>query len=546
MSGDEERFDHLVSDWLDGSISQSDSEELQAKLISSEKRRAKFALACQLDADLRLMSEKAEPSQSQPSIAVNQRWNNWYVTSGMAVGILMAASLLVVATLHRKRDSNTRLSGELQGVSEESVNFSCAVLRHSVDATFADGTVRSDGDALPAGRLKLASGTVQIEFYSGASVLVEEGAEIELVSAWEARCLSGRMTVNVPPPAIGFQLKLPGVDVVDLGTEFGVEVSAENSVVHVFDGEVEAHVEGEPVRRIEQGGSFRRSNAQSQVGKAVPGRFVDAKAFDQQVREETQRRYDRWWESIQSVRRDERLLVYYLFSRESELPWERNVEDYCIPSDPSRAGSAVGARWVDGRWPGKQAIEFKRPSDRVRMNLGSERYSGLTMAAWVLVDSLDRRCNALMLTDGYEDGEPHWQILDTGEMLFSVNYGKPEPQAKTSDERFPHNQLYLSPSVFPRRGDRRWHHVAVTFDARTGQAVQFFDGHEVSRQISRHHPGPRQITFGACEIGNWGLPHQVASVPVRNLNGRIDEFMIYGEPLSPQEIAEIYALGTLK
>ncbi|WP_315854369.1 LamG-like jellyroll fold domain-containing protein [Rubripirellula lacrimiformis] len=104
---------------------------------------------------------------------------------------------------------------------------------------------------------------------------------------------------------------------------------------------------------------------------------------------------------------------------------------------------------------------------------------------------------------------------------------------------------FLIPPIFGA-SDRRWHHVAVTFDAMTGEAVQYFDGDEVSREDSKHHRNGRKVTFGACEIGNWGLPLEGAPLPIRNLNGRVDEFLIYQEPLSGDEIAALYQLGVPK
>ncbi len=77
----------------------------------------------------------------------------------------------------------------------------------------------------------------------------------------------------------------------------------------------------------------------------------------------------------------------------------------------------------------------------------------------------------------------------------------------------------------------------------TGEAVQYFDGKEVSREVSEHHLGDRKVTFGPCAIGNWGLPIEGVPFPVRNLNGRVDEFLIYKEPLSGDEIANLYELG---
>jgi hypothetical protein len=202
----------------------------------------------------------------------------------------------------------------------------------------------------------------------------------------------------------------------------------------------------------------------------------------------------------------------------------------------------VGARWVEGRWPTKDALEFKSPGDRVRINLGNAQFDGLTMAAWIRVDGLDRKYNALLLSDGFEDGEPHWQIDQSGRLMFSISYRSAPSAGGPQFEPYRQNRVYYSPPVFGA-ASRRWHHVAVTFDSITCEAVQYFDGEVVSREVDEYHRDGRKLTFGKCEIGNWGLPLEGVPYPIRNFNGRIDEFVIYREPLDSQEIANLYLLG---
>ena len=186
-------------------------------------------------------------------------------------------------------------------------------------------------------------------------------------------------------------------------------------------------------------------------------------------------------------------------------------------------------------------MEFKSPGDRVRINPGDAVSDGLTLAGWIRVDSL-RLYNAIFLSDGYEDGEPHWQIDMFGRLMFSVSYWRsPSPDGRQF-KACRQNQIYFSPPVLGA-GGRRWHHIAVTYDSTTGEAVQYFDGKEVSREGSEHHQAGRKVTFGACEVGNWGAHLKGVPFPVRNLNGRVDEFLIYQAPLSGDDIANLYELG---
>jgi hypothetical protein len=238
---------------------------------------------------------------------------------------------------------------------------------------------------------------------------------------------------------------------------------------------------------------------------------------------------------MEQVRRDPRLIACYLFKHWPEDKWDRLINNFTEPRQPSRAGGAVGASWVEGRWPMKDALEFKSPGDRVRMNLGTATYSALTFACWVRVDSVDRKYSGLLLTDGYDEGEPHWQIHEDGSLMFSIAY------LSSADKK--ENQIYYSKPIFDLSTQRSWHHIAVTYDNQTGEAVQYFDGREICREVAPQHVAGRPITYGFCEIGNWGLSTEQKNFPIRNLNGRIDEFLIFQTALSPAELKELYAAG---
>lgn len=447
-------------------------------------------------------------------------------------------------TISESQQKDLAASAGQPNETSELVESGCAVISKLVDAKFSNGASYQEGDVLRTGRLKLFSGAAQIDFFCGATMLMDEATEVNIVDSWEAECLQGKVTMRVPPPAIGFRLVLEGMKIVDLGTEFGVEANGTDSTLHVFDGKVEAHVQGSPMRIINEGESLKKSPSQEPIaGKALPAQFPNAERFQQRSDDYWKRHHANWWSSMQSVRSDDRIIGCYLFKQWDDKRWGRLVNNFAIPTNRSRAGSAVGTRWVEGRWPTKDAMEFKSPGDRIRMNLGDIKHDGLTMAAWLRVDGLDQKFSALMLTDGYEDGEPHWQINRSGRMIFSVSYAKQPPGEGLKSAGKRQNQIYYSPPIFSS-GGRRWHHVAVTYDAMTGEAIQYFDGREVSREISEHHLSGRKITFGSCEIGNWGLPQAGVVFPIRNLNGCVDEFLIYKEPLTSQEITNLYRLGT--
>jgi hypothetical protein len=51
------------------------------------------------------------------------------------------------------------------------------------------------------------------------------------------------------------------------------------------------------------------------------------------------------------------------------------------------------------------------------------------------------------------------------------------------------------------------------------------------------------LSIGNAEIGNWGVPLTGVQTPIRNLNGRVDEFAIFSRALGAAEIQGLYRAG---
>lgn len=156
---------------------------------------------------------------SQVSGAKSTRAKRWG-------GILaIAASLMLVAYLLSVR------------VPEEG---NADVLAHVVSLTPHASTTLQEGDPVGVGVFRLSDGeAATLEFRSGSQLYCEGPCKIDLVSPMLVSLEHGKVTADVPPPAIGFTVLTKRVQVTDLGTRFGVNVDKnENVDVVVFDGEV--------------------------------------------------------------------------------------------------------------------------------------------------------------------------------------------------------------------------------------------------------------------------------------------------------------------
>ena len=98
-----------------------------------------------------------------------------------------------------------------------------------------------DGSFLTAGQLlDLKAGLAEVEFASGAVVVLQGPSRFIISNRNDSRLDQGQLFAHVTEEAKGFRVRTPGMDLVDLGTEFGVSVELNHkSDLHVFKGLVE-------------------------------------------------------------------------------------------------------------------------------------------------------------------------------------------------------------------------------------------------------------------------------------------------------------------
>jgi hypothetical protein len=240
-------------------------------------------------------------------------------------------------------------------------------------------------------------------------------------------------------------------------------------------------------------------------------------------------RRQEWQKASEQLRRDPRLIAYYSFQ-------DRLGGGHTLIADNAPAtgldGAIIGSEWVGGWWPGKRALEFKRPGDRVRLTIPGQ-YESLTFMAWVRVDALEQRFNALFLTDGFELGAPHWQITREGKVRLGIGN---KVSAKARDF-----ENYDTKVIFYPEDLGQWKHLATVYDAASGYMAHYVDGQRV---MSKKLQGERvSLSIGNAEIGNWGMPLHSNRYPIRNFNGRIDEFALFKAALTDADIWQLYRKG---
>lgn len=552
-----EEVEELLLEWDAGTLDSAGVERLRELLRSNEDARDIFlehqtlTAALQLESSAGLDLAKVEsgqessgspgsspmgPSQSgDPSRTPQVRI--WLATAASLLICLLGGRLLYLELTERDVAAPTTAQRD----EPEATASGIALVTRLVDVKWEQNQRSMEvGDALEPGRLTLAAGFAQIEFFCGATLIVEGPAELELISPTQARVYSGRMRAQVPPAARGFSLDVDDMRIVDLGTEFGLAVSESGADVQVFDGEVEVTPADMKKQLLTAGQAVVRTAAGNlETATVTPERFLDIAALDAREHGQQAARYERWRSWSEELRTDPRLIAYYTFDQTGG--WERKLQDSTLPNDSQLDGAIVGARRTEGRWPSKSALEFKRPGDRVRVQIPGQ-FASLTFSCWVRIDSLDRWYNSLFLTDHYNEGEPHWQILDTGQLFFSVRH-KPD-NLQGEGAKGPTHHVVLSPPFWEPSLSGRWVHVATTYDAVAGQITHYLNGVQLHEETITEELRVGTTRIGSASIGNWSIPTKPdAAFAVRNLNGSVDEFAIFSSALSAEEVKEIYRNG---
>lgn len=557
-----EELDSLLLDWEEGTLDEASVERLREILRTDEESRTHYVRLQMMTA---AMSLDGEAGMDVFSTSTDEGLRGWVEDVPHKVRVITAAGLsrsgrcvLVAATLlvgvlagrlvqleladgsDKPSDDGEPGSGVLvtneRNESEEATSQGVALITRLVDVTWAaDQRPMEVGDALPPGAFEIDAGYAQVEFFCGATVILQGPAEIDLKSPLLATVRQGTLRAQVPPAARGFSLEVDDLKVVDLGTEFGLSVTDEGANVQVFDGEVEL-LQPQSTNRLLTAGKalVRTPDGTYKETTVTPDSFLDIAALESRVQGQHDARYERWRSWSEELRRDPRLITYYAFDQSDG--WNRRLTNSLEPANSELDGAIVGADRSPGRWPAKSSLEFKRPGDRVRVQIPG-KYGSLSFSCWVKIDSLDRWFNSLFLTDGYNKGEPHWQILDTGQLYFSV-------RPRERGEAGPVDFKALSPPFWKPSLSGRWLHLATVYDVPRASITHYLNGEVLSTATVPAEKMVEETRIGTASIGNWSVPTQPDSrFAIRNLNGSMDEFALFAAALTDDEIKEIYNHG---
>ena len=255
-------------------------------------------------------SPNDQETQTSPRIL---SWRGVLVRFSLAALILLSVGGVAFWLGQRTfRPQIAELGGERKTVVQnvEPLIAGHAMLRQTVDVIWADASPKyREGDVISNGKIQFERGVAEIDFFCGATLIVEGPATLDIESDWSVQVLQGRLRASVPPAARGFIIKAAGTEVVDLGTEFALDVESQDARVEVIDGEVE-------LRGGEFDGTHLTTGQRQWLrGKKFPGQSFDGLSTLGDVHRRRQdaqaQRFADWKKFAQHLSADPRLIAYY-------------------------------------------------------------------------------------------------------------------------------------------------------------------------------------------------------------------------------------------
>jgi hypothetical protein len=401
-----------------------------------------------------------------------------------------------------------------------------------------EGIPLREGEIVSPARLRLRAGRLTLAFFSGVSLTVEGPADLELLAADRIFFRHGKLRARVVRGAEGFTIVTAGYEVVDLGTEFAMNLEpGGKSRVMVFEGEAAVSVLGEDGRSVRgallarrrsvevdpDGGGIRDVPAQPEafvpLGEFVPAPLELAPCYAAEIL--AAKPWGYW--------RFESLVANRVPNEIAGRPALRARGGVALERSPGgnrwarfRLNDHTQALLMDGEWTPPRA-------------------GGYAIELWVQADLPSRDAYSQTALVG---------LIARDERLASNHVSYLELAGR--GRRFPHEPCAVrfldrwpaamtgGSDVFSRRTvvPCLWHHIV---GQKSGRTVELYvDGERVGTSpASLDAVGPEEPATTACRLivgrlKRRSLPPRMSEI--RPFEGRLDELAVYDRSLTPEEI----------
>ncbi|MEK6236785.1 MAG: FecR family protein, partial [Planctomycetales bacterium] len=236
-------LEQRIGAWLDGRISEAESETLQQELRESAKARATFESYAQLDAVIREVADTesvgAISQASGSSVSITKPAKTYNVRASLAI----AAGIIVVltATLYYRSVNSGRNIARITGLNGtltwigDSGQFVQGASSPQKETRWSN--VLSEGAELPGGTIEgmAPDSWFELEFHDGSTGMISGDSILTFSDRGqkELRLKQGRFSASVMPQPAGKPMLIhtPSAVLKVIGTQFDVEAGPESTVL---------------------------------------------------------------------------------------------------------------------------------------------------------------------------------------------------------------------------------------------------------------------------------------------------------------------------
>lgn len=234
----------LLSKIVDGRVGDAEMERLEALLGNDREAQVYYLRFISVHSGLERVSCAPRGMARVRSGRMGFGWGAW-ATAAAAACVFLALGLGLWSAMQSGTGGPDRPALVIGRPSPPPAVRETRVLAvvGSAEAAVwnAPNLTPDQGTPLGTGEIKLESGRIRLDFPAGEQVTLEAPAVFDLVDEDHLMIKEGRLVALVPQQAVGFTVTLPNGAVIDLGTEFAVDVEPDGTNrVKVLKGAVMA------------------------------------------------------------------------------------------------------------------------------------------------------------------------------------------------------------------------------------------------------------------------------------------------------------------
>ncbi len=562
-----EEFYRLLSAWCDGTIDADELQELEAALRRGAAYESAYLAYMDQHAILsaRMLRDQGpdRATEAMHAAAFELGWNegeravrhsdsrkthgedahrsrriismsnrSWIA----AACLLLAITLGLIAWPGRRNERKPQSVATLAARPDPSATALATVVK--LDGVRWEGpspSIEGEGAIVGLERFRFTQGAITLAFLSGVTLSVEGPADLELLAIDRVFCRRGKLRARVPQGAEGFVVTTPGSSVVDLGTEFALNVEdGGKAQVMVFEGKAEAAVlgtAGNPERsqlvkpskafEIDPGtGDITEAEARAEAFVHFPVLVAPVLSLESSYAEAV--RSSRPW-------------GYWRFETKTEDLTPNEIEG----RPPLRITGSVEIV-ATGPGKGNHCAEFADDGKNRFLTLDGlwkpAPDPGFGFELWVMSQDYRHATLVSLLAETPTGMFRHFSLLELTTRGHPFNSRSPRVRFL---HRWPPGgdgglNIYSNVSYVPYR----WHHLVSQSNG--ARMELYIDGVLAHSRPLNHERATAQCQLLLCRLKPLDQPYEHA----RPFSGRIDEFAVYDRPLSSAEVVDHFLNGS--